>query len=249
MLSWCPGRWELTPEKDDGAYFIDRDPAGFSLVLQCLRGDRLNRNAITERQLAVFLDDARYYSLPAEIVERFLGGKLGPAGEQFSQESYGGMVVKDNGRVALYPVDERDSQEHSSMWDDMGGWVTGTNVYGGQDHVVITLHIEHAKANMAFGVVEEGWLDGGDGPDFDCRYELHNRGYTGGKASGSQSKLSRESLWHAGVPPCVCVLAFVCDTQPVIVYPFALHIVHIMLCVPRSSVHVCKYLADQVTDS
>lgn len=48
----------------DGAYFIDRDPTQFGVVLNWLRIKNATVLPETERQLLTVLDDAKYYMLP-----------------------------------------------------------------------------------------------------------------------------------------------------------------------------------------
>lgn len=128
----------------DGSFFIGRDPKGFSLVLRFLRGDTFHRNSISDDEYAAFVDDVDYYGLPVEQVEQWLGRMLRP--ERFSRKYYSeGMLVSEDGLAAV-----RVGQEKTIC---ITCFVMGANSYGGQDHVVITIHLERVERLLSVGVI------------------------------------------------------------------------------------------------
>lgn len=144
MLS---GRWPLKPE-DDGSFFIDRDPKAFSLVLQCLRGEKIDKHSISAEKMAAFCRDVDYYGLPAQVVDACLVCDVTLAKpERFSSDEHRASIsLEDNGKLAT--VDPVQAYRLSSAW------VLGNNSYGGEDHVLITFRIEQCFASrwLAFGV-------------------------------------------------------------------------------------------------
>lgn len=139
LIARFAGRWPLTPEPD-GTFSIGRDPNGFSMVLRFLRGDTIDSKAVSESETAAFIEDVDYYGLPCELVEKWLGRGL--RSERFSCEDHSdGVAVTEEGMVATHT---------SNYCDD---WALGVNMYGGQDHVAITLRIEQYTGWMYFGVI------------------------------------------------------------------------------------------------
>lgn len=136
------GRWPLTPEAD-GSFFIDRDPEGFSLILQCLRSEKINPEVLSPKELDAFHRDADYYGLPAPLVRRCLCTKLATQ-EKFSSRCSAGISVTLNDKVASRTSDYSNSSE----------WVLGSNVYGGQDHVLIRIRVEKCARRLVLGVLD-----------------------------------------------------------------------------------------------
>lgn len=152
LWSVFSGRWPLTPE-EDGTFSISRDPTGFSMVLQFLRAYAIDPSTVSPGEMAAFVEDVDYYGLPVESVEKWLGRGLRTAGEHFSSEDHTeGIVVANDQMVA----------KHTSQVGKYQ-WVLGANLYGGQDHVVITMRIERAGAYTLFGILgERPALDNGE---------------------------------------------------------------------------------------
>lgn len=148
LFPHTPGRWPFTCEAD-GSFFIDRDPKGFSLILQCLRGEKIEEASVSAEKMAAFRRDVEYYCLPAELVDRCLVKAVLPApvrhaGEQFSSTDHSeSIAVIQNSMVARHTLLEQDAPE----------WVLGANWYGGQDHVLITISIDQLDSIAHFGVI------------------------------------------------------------------------------------------------
>lgn len=140
MCPYLAGRWPLTPEAD-GSFFIDRDPKGFSLILKCLRSERIDERSVCAEKMAAFRQDVEYYGLPDELVNKSLGRMEEP--EVFSSVDHSdGVVLSSTNTAATFCRDENCRM----------GWVLGTNSYGGHDRVLITLRIERGN-DMTFGVM------------------------------------------------------------------------------------------------
>lgn len=137
------GRWPLTPEPD-GSYFIDRDPKDFSLVLQCLRGDSIDADAVSLRKLIAFRGDVDYYGLPVDLIKKCLGRdirsiKPGAMEKWSSRDHLGGILVRQNNALAVHNSSEGYE------------WAMGANTYSRNDHVVITMRIQHVGDWIFFG--------------------------------------------------------------------------------------------------
>lgn len=137
----APGRWSLTPE-EDGTFFIDRDPKAFPLILQCLRGQRINTHIISSKEMHAFRQDVDYYGLPADLLERCLDIKLGPAADRFCRSVSDGLSFSTDNLVVSYST--------AYMYRDY--YVLGANRYH-KDHVVITLHIIDMASWIMLGVI------------------------------------------------------------------------------------------------
>lgn len=86
-----------------------------------------------------------YYGLPLELVEKWLGMRL-PAEEQWSSDKHsGGISITENNMVAT----------HSGNYNIRGlecEWVSGARLYGGRDHVLITLRVQQRGLIIYVGV-------------------------------------------------------------------------------------------------
>lgn len=113
------------------------------MVLQFLRGIKVDANIISYSEMAVFAEDIDYYGLSIPLAEIWLHQILKP--HPFSSEDQGdGMVVSGNGLECSQSVKMDYGYEL---------WVMGAMAYGGQDHVLITLFIARSSYHgLQFGV-------------------------------------------------------------------------------------------------
>lgn len=143
-LAIIAGRWPLTPEAD-GTFFIDRDPSGFPLVLKCLRSEKINVDTTSADVLQAFAADVQYYGLRAEMVEQFVGCKIEPALEEFSEEDRSSEVTLSHNNLKASCTHGPGRRREQ--------WVLGDNQYGCSDHVLITLFLKCATPITRIGVI------------------------------------------------------------------------------------------------
>lgn len=172
--SMFSGRWPLKPE-DDGCFFIDRDPKAFPLILNFLRGKKIDVSRLSPEKLEALREDAEYYNIqgllglapPKEVLQEFFG------------ERSGGIILSDSNLVA----------SHSSS-GLCGEFVLSKTVFTGPHHVLYRLKIVTCGNWVLFGVIDRTpgsaspWNDPGS-------YAItSNARYTAGKTCNSTNPFS-----------------------------------------------------------
>ena len=58
---------ERIKPRDDGSYFIDRDPLVFDRIMEYFRSGKLDKCDMTPREIAILNNDLDYYQIPENM--------------------------------------------------------------------------------------------------------------------------------------------------------------------------------------
>ena len=63
---------ERIKPRDDGSYFIDRDPLVFDRIIEYLRSWKLDKRHLTPREISILNNDLDFYQISENILSKLL---------------------------------------------------------------------------------------------------------------------------------------------------------------------------------